>query len=252
MKTKVTRERFQPRPTTVPDTFLARAKFLVQRAVDFQVNSVYRHARQFLPVVRGSILDVGAGNSPYRHLLDPTVSHYEGIDVQHAGDFGYSNTEIQNFNGRQIPFDGASFDAVLCTEVLEHVEDPAELIAEIHRVMKPGASGMITVPWSARFHYIPHDYHRYTPTRLQHLFQRFASATVVPRGTDLTVVAAKIVVMYARLFFPRHILSFVWTIPLAVILAPIVLAFILLGHLSLAAHLGSQDDPLGYTVWLRK
>ncbi len=252
METNVTRERFQPRPTTVPDTFLARGKFLAQRAIDFQVKSVYRHARQFLPGVRGLLLDVGAGNSPYRHLLDPTASQYQGIDVQHAGDFGYSNAEIQNFDGRQIPFDGDSFDAVLCTEVLEHVEDPAELITEIHRVMKPGATGMITVPWSARFHYIPHDYHRYTPTRLQHLFQHFASATVVPRGTDLTVVASKIVVMYARLFFPRHLFALLWTIPLAVILAPIVAGFVLLGHLSLVAHVGSSDDPLGYTVWLRK
>ena len=56
----------------------------------------------------------------------------------------------------------ASFDFVLCTEVLEHVSEPRRVCAELHRVLRPGGQILVTVPFVGELHEEPHDYHRFT------------------------------------------------------------------------------------------
>ena len=139
--------------------------------LDLQTNSIERHLRGALAGFHGRLLDVGCGNSPFRHLLDPAAAQYQGVDVAAAAAFGYQNPDTVYYDGHVLPFPDASFDAVLCTEVVEHIPDPAETIREIHRVLKPGGLLVVTIPWSARFHYQPYDYHRYTPSMLSSLFK---------------------------------------------------------------------------------
>ena len=67
-----------------------------------------------------------------------------------------------NSMARRIPFPDGHFDALLCTEVLEHAVAPEALIAEMHRVLRPGGSLVLTVPFAARVHHIPYDFHRFT------------------------------------------------------------------------------------------
>ncbi|MEJ1973266.1 MAG: methyltransferase domain-containing protein [Lacunisphaera sp.] len=92
---------------------------------------------EFLPTLAGEVLDVGCGRKPYRHLTRAT--RYVGVDIDTpvtralaAADFYY--------NGLTLPFPDASFDAVLCSQVLEHVFTPADFLREIHRVLRPAAS----------------------------------------------------------------------------------------------------------------
>ena len=122
----------------------------------------------------------------------------------------------------------------------------------MHRVLKPGGRGMLTVPWSARYHYIPYDYHRFTPSRLERLFGGFARVRVEPRGTEITVIASKVIVAYVRLLERRPLPVRVARCLIAIVLAPVAAAAVVVGHLSLALSLGAADDPLGYTVWLEK
>ena len=76
------------------------------------------------------------------------------------------------FEGNKLPFENESFAAVFCTEVLKHLERPEGLIEEMHRVMRQDGRAFVTLPWSARFHYAPHDYGRYTPSKLRLMFRR--------------------------------------------------------------------------------
>jgi SAM-dependent methyltransferase len=62
----------------------------------------------------------------------------------------------------QLPLRIGSFDAVLCSEVLEHVSDPRPVLAQIQRVLKPGGQVIITVPFMFRQHADPADHGRYT------------------------------------------------------------------------------------------
>jgi SAM-dependent methyltransferase len=251
-------EGFQPRAHWSPSTPVARFLFHLRLLVDLQTNSIYRDLRKQLKNFSGRLLDIGCGNSPFRHLLDPAISEYQGIDIEGASAFGYRNEQITYYDGKVMPFVDYSFDALLCTEVLEHVLDPSGLIQEMHRVLKPGGVGIITIPWSARFHYQPFDYHRYTPSALKTIFQLFDHQVIFSRGTDLSSIASKIVVGYVRnivrikpsdlkgcLFAPLRVLN-------VVIGSPIVIVALILGHCGIRFGLGSSDDPLGYTVIVRK
>jgi SAM-dependent methyltransferase len=251
-------EAFQPRAHWAPTTPLRRLLFALRLTADLQMNTVRRDLRRHLAGFSGKILDVGCGNSPFRHLLDPATTAYQGIDVPQADSFGYRNPDTVYFDGQVIPFPDGSFDALLCTEVLEHVADPTGLIGEMHRVLKPGGFGLITIPWSARFHYQPHDYHRYTPSMLARLFSSFARCAVTPRGTDLSSIASKIVVTYIRNLLrlkPAGLLDWI-LVPVRLLAAlvgiPFLAGALLLGHAGILFGLGSSDDPLGYTVVVGK
>jgi SAM-dependent methyltransferase len=245
-------ERFRPLPHVPPESGWRRLLFSARVLIDFQVNTVYSDVMRFSRSASGTIVDIGAGAGPYRHVLEGAGLRYEAIDIDGADRFGYNNPGATSFDGYRIPLDSNSMGGFICTEVLEHVESPALLVAEMHRILKPGGRGLVTIPWSARYHYKPHDFQRLTPTSLQRLFESFSTTSVRPRGTDITVIAAKSIVVGARFAFPtprRRGLS----LPIAVLLvAPVFAMSLALGHLSLALGLGSDDDPLGYTVWLRK
>ena len=62
-----------------------------------------------------------------------------------------------------------SVENVLATETLEHVSRPVRFLAEARRCLSPGGRLMLTVPFAARWHYIPHDYWRFTPSGLRQL-----------------------------------------------------------------------------------
>ena len=229
---------------------MARLRFAARLSMDLQVRSVHRDMRKFLPSLAGDVLDVGCGQSPYRHLLGPGARYF-GIDFEGSNHFEYAaENDVTYFDGRRIPLGDSSVDHVLCTEVLEHCPDPALVVREVHRVLKKGGTGVFTVPWSARYHYIPYDYFRYTPSMLAILFKEFARAEIEARGTDVTAISAKIIVATLRplLGGKRSAASLVAT----ALMAPTALVAGAVGQLSLALDLGSPDDPLGYTVWITK
>jgi len=229
---------------------MARLRFAARLMLDLQVRSVHRHMRRFLPGLSGKVLDVGCGQGPYRHLLGPDAK-YVGMDFEGSSHFEYEGVnDVTYFDGKHIPLENGSIDHFICTEVLEHCPDPAVLVREIHRVLRPGGTGVVTVPWSARYHYIPHDYFRYTPAMLAILFADFGRVDVEPRGTDVAAITSKIIVLAFRPLLggkrgPAALLGTALLTPLALVAASI-------GQASLALDFGSPDDPLGYTVWVTK
>jgi len=90
------------------------------------------------------ILDIGCGSSPislhYPHIigLDNNIEKIKFMREKHKGGC-YLNTTTQSFK------DG-SFSNVLCIEVLEHLKNPIEMIAEISRILKVGGSAVIATP----------------------------------------------------------------------------------------------------------
>lgn len=100
---------------------------------------------------------------------------------------------------------------MMCTEVLEHVEDYQTLVNEVYRVLKPGGSAIFTIPWSARYHYIPYDYFRYTPSSLQKIFSKFKDLQIIARGTDVTAISSKLVVLYFRNVFPSEVWRYIFS-----------------------------------------
>lgn len=219
--------------------------------LDLQILTIYRHLKKTVPSFKGNVLDVGCGQSPYKFLLIAENTKYFGVDIIDAEKFDYNNSEITPFDGENIPFENEKFDGLICTEVLEHVQQYQKLIDEMYRVMKPGATGIVTIPWSARYHYAPYDYFRYTPSSLHTMFSKFSEGKIIPRGSDVSNIANKLIVMWARNLYcdsvSKYIMLSLWILTL-----PILFAAVLIAHISLWLRLGSTDDPLGYTIILKK
>lgn len=240
------KEAFQPIALRAPGE--APWLFALRCVVDFQVLTIHRFLRPRLARLEGRVLDVGAGQSPWRAML--SRADYVGIDVERADDFGMRrNPAVVHYDGRIIPFPDGAFDHVLCVEVLEHVDDAEAFVCELARVLGPGGSLVLTIPWSARLHHLPHDYRRYTRHGLQRLLAGagFRDIEIGERGNDVAVVANKLIVIGLSLVRARGG-AVLWRWPLALLLAPVTAAFIVAAHVSLVAGLGSRHDPLGYGV----
>jgi len=121
-----------------------------------------------LPSFSGLVLDVGCGEKPYRPLLLSAPSRgsaYVGVDLPGNP---YSTPDLV-WDGATLPNADASVDSVLLTEVLEHCADPASVLCEVFRVLRPGGFLFLTVPFIWPLHALPHDEFRYTPFSLERL-----------------------------------------------------------------------------------
>lgn len=223
--------------------------FTLRCLVDLQLGTIVRHLRPALAQLTGNVLDVGAGASPWRDWLPKTTS-YQGIDIGNAHEFGMERDrpDIVYYDGGTMPFGDHSFDCVLCIEVAEHTEDPQFLISEIARVLRPEGTLLLTVPWSARQHHLPHDYHRFTRERLRVLLEKgdFDRIEIAERGSDIGAIGNKLTVLTIRLLAPR--VSILWKLPFGLLCGVLAVAFIAAAHCSEALGWGSKLDPLGYFV----
>jgi len=238
-------EAFQP--ISVKPARDNRFLFAVRCVFDLQLLTIHRFLRRELAACQGLVLDVGAGQAPWRELLDH--AQYTGLDIESSQTFGMQRTPgIVYYDGGRMPFADGSFDHLLCAEVLEHVPDAETFANELARVLRSGGSLVLTLPWSARLHHLPHDYRRLTRYGLQLLFERagFLALRIEERGNDVAAVANKMIVMAIRLLRPARPINGIWTWPLCLLLAPLACAFVIAAHLSMQLGLGSREDPLGY------
>src|SRR5882724_6670113 len=107
------------------------------------------------------VLDVGAGSAPYRGFfkhcryftqdfarLDPSqLLHKSYDDIDYVSD------------AASIPVEAGRFDAVICTEVLEHLAEPIEVVKEIARVLRPGGKLILTAPLGSGIHQEPFHFY---------------------------------------------------------------------------------------------
>lgn len=246
----LTAERWKPpafKPGTGPVARLAAA---ARRRLDLQAASIWEDLKLELAGAQGVVLDVGAGAQPYRPLVPATAS-YRAIDSVLARDgFGYDIPDTEYFEGERWPVEDASVDLVLATETLEHIPDPAVFLAEARRVLRPGGRLLLTVPFAARWHYVPHDYWRFTPSSLRDLLVAagFADPVVTARGNEVTVAAYKAMALMLPALLPAEGgLSARRVAALA--LVPLVLLLALIGGLSLRR--AGSVDCLGWTASAR-
>ena len=142
---------------------------------------------EFAPKLSGRLLDVGFGSKPYQALF--AVDAYVGLDI---------DSEISRKRGiadhhygvHVFPFADASFDSILCNQVLEHVFNPNEFLGEIMWVLKPGGKLLLTVPFVWDEHEQPYDYARYSSFGLRALLEKQGLKIVHYKrfGTDASIL----------------------------------------------------------------
>jgi SAM-dependent methyltransferase len=127
------------------------------------LTDVLQVVREFAAHVEGSLFDYGSGGAPYRELFVRCPT-YIRADV-------LPGPKVD----RLVAFDGstgeanASYDAVLSTQVLEHVAEPAAYLRECARLLKPGGRLLVTTHGMFEEHGCPYDFTRWTVTGLEKL-----------------------------------------------------------------------------------
>jgi SAM-dependent methyltransferase len=122
------------------------------------------------------VLDVGSGVKPYYPFFAEGARDYVGVDTANPAADLEGSVE-------QLPVDDGSYDIVLCTQVLEHVEHPERVVAELRRVVAPGGRVLASTHGVQVYHPNPVDLRRWTHVGLARLFRESAnwdSVSVVP------------------------------------------------------------------------
>lgn len=114
----------------------------------------------------GRVLDVGCADRWIeRHCQD--TAHYIGLDYPATGAALYAARPDIFADAGRLPLANACVDAVLCLEVLEHVQDHVAALEQFARVLKPGGTLLLSMPFMYPVHDAPHDYQRLTVYGLQ-------------------------------------------------------------------------------------
>lgn len=150
------------------------------------------------------VLDVGCGVKPYYPFFRHAASEYVGLDVVENADADLHGSV------EELPVPDASFDVVLCTQVLEHTIDPQQAVRELRRVLAPGGRVLASTHGVEVYHPSPEDNWRWTHTGLERLFRTSAdwgSVTVTPVG-GTTACLGKLTATYVDLLARRFHVDF--------------------------------------------
>ncbi|MEJ7804282.1 MAG: methyltransferase domain-containing protein [Candidatus Limnocylindria bacterium] len=102
------------------------------------------------------VLDYGCADVPYRRFF-PADADYVAADLP-----GNSQATLHLSADGTVPLADDSCDAVMSTQVLEHVTDPALYLAEAYRVLRPGGRMLLSTHGVFVYHPDPDDYWRWT------------------------------------------------------------------------------------------
>jgi len=189
--------------------------------------------RRELRGVDGTILDLGAGLRPFADLIPGraiALDHRPRPEIDLIGD------------AHHLPFADVSVDAVVCTEVFEHLVDPPAAAREIIRVLKPGGRLVLTTRFCFPLHDRPADFWRFTSYTLARLFAPL-DPVVLPQHTAYQTL----LVLLVRLVMEPTRLNRVVSPPV------LALCALLWGLEPLAGHLLPSDSlTSGYLVAGRK
>ena len=103
--------------------------------------------REVVPLAEGRVFELGCGGGLNQALYDPEkVTGFAGIDPhpkllerarENATACGWNHAILEGV-GEEIPFPDSSFDSAVCTYTLCSVHDPAKVLTELRRILKPG------------------------------------------------------------------------------------------------------------------
>jgi SAM-dependent methyltransferase len=183
--------------------------------------------------VSGTVLDLGAGLRPFADLLPGrtiALDHRARPDIDLIGD------------AHRLPFGDETIDAIVCTEVFEHLVDPPAAARELIRILKPGGRLVLTTRFCFPLHDRPSDFWRYTSYTLERIFAPH-DLVVLPQHTAYETL---VVLLVRRVMEPTRLNR---------IVSPPVLALcaLLWGIEPLAGRLVPSDTlTSGYLVAGRK
>lgn len=127
-----------------------------------------------LPLQNANVLDVGGRLQPYRELL-PASCRYWSVDLRPTA---LLSTVA---DAESLPFQDSTFQLVICTQMLEYVPHPQQVINEIHRVLAPRGTLLLSAP-SIFPRDSEYDRWRFFPAAYRSLMGQFSDMEILPEG----------------------------------------------------------------------
>ena len=154
-------------------------KTMVERMTGAQSPVTMRNCARFVSEIKAisaepRVLIIGSGEQG-----QGTVDLWEDPSIERVGiDIYPTITTNYIADAHQMPFRDASFDGVWIQAVLEHVADPARVVAEIERVLRAGGVVYAETPFMQQVHEGAYDFQRFSVTGHRFLFRRFNALAI--------------------------------------------------------------------------
>lgn len=145
------------------------------------------------------VLDAGAGSQKYASKF--SQQRYETADFEQVDKAYKPSTYVCDL--RSIPVEDGRFDAVVFTQVMEHLPEPKLVLKELNRVLKPGGVMFFSAPLYYQEHEKPYDFYRYTQFGLMYLFEQSGFHTNEIRWLEGFMGTVAHQLRYMRSHFPR-------------------------------------------------
>lgn len=143
-----------------------------ERVLDFNWLALKIHNdffRSFARRLSGTVVDLGSGAQPYREDVRGLGCKYVAVDWSNSYHPAKPDVLADLNVGVELPDSCA--DHVISFSVLEHLHRPERLIQEARRILKPGGTLYLQVPFQWAVHEAPYDYVRFTRFGLENLFR---------------------------------------------------------------------------------
>lgn len=131
------------------------------------------HLRRFLRGASGVVVELGSGARRLRPDVI-TVDLFPSANVDLVADIA------------ETPIRDGVVDCVILDSVIEHVPDPAQVVAEAYRILKPNGVLLCNCPFMLPYHGYPAHYQNFTRDGLRHLFRNYASCEIEPAFGPMT------------------------------------------------------------------
>jgi len=143
----------------------------------FYLNSMHllNSIQKSLKYINGKVLDIGSGTSQYKKFFINNIDEYIALDNEETNQVMFPTSKEKFISGdiKRLPFNNDSFDTVLLTQVLEHIDDTNLAMQEVKRVLKVDGILIISVPFIYQSHAVPYDFYRFSEYGLKKILNDF-------------------------------------------------------------------------------
>lgn len=159
----------------------------LRRVVSYHRFLLDAHLEWASPVMSGTVVDLGGKREGRRGTFRPMPEGRTRWIVVNRDPAAAPHVLC---DVAAVPLQDAVADCVLCTEVLEHVPDPAACVREAARLLPQGGVMVASVPFLYPVHPDPQDFHRFAPDGLRQLFAPFSQVEILQMGGYLGTIGS--------------------------------------------------------------
>jgi len=135
----------------------------------------------------GKVLDVGGKKENKRGTFRPPLDKVESWEYLNIDE----STNPDYFcSADKIPVDDNRFDMIILAEVIEHLQNPEDVLKECNRVLNKEGTIVVSIPFLNALHADPYDFQRWTDVKIENVFNKsgFKNISIKPMGGKAAVI----------------------------------------------------------------